>query len=271
MVFPYWDPSIDKSQNHIGANLFAKTINLFRIIKNMGELVHMIGIQGIDKVIFTKIPNACSIVVEGDTGALKTTFVAETIKSSLIKEKDKMCLFFSLKDNIEHFRKRFEQTGTSVEQEQLVIFDYDSLLDRKSPTLSGDNIFKSITEIIKEFKEKYEDRLAFVVIDPINVLYANFSQENLRRNLYHFFSSLTDLKTQNWVISEKVFGGLEEEAALPCHFLSDGIVELGILETSNDVIRYIEIKKMRGVNHSLKRFQISYKKNIIKILGCAYE
>jgi KaiC/GvpD/RAD55 family RecA-like ATPase len=124
---------------------------------------------------------------------------------------------------------------------------------------------------VESCKKQHGDDLKFVVLDPINSLYNHFSPGNLRRHLYHFFSRLADLKTQNWIICEQVFGGLETEASLPCHFLSDGIIELGIHETSNDVIRYVEIKKMRGVNHSLKRFQISYKNNLLKILGCAYE
>jgi KaiC/GvpD/RAD55 family RecA-like ATPase len=230
----------------------------------------MVGIQGIDKVLFTEIPESCSITIDGDTGVLKTTFVVENVKGYLDKNPDKICVYINLKDDARLFVERFNLQKYE-ENGSFLLYDYEKLLNKLGPANTGEKIFRGITGLVENCRKQYGDRLRFLVIDPINSLYNHFSQENLRRVLYHFFSSLTDVKTQNWIINERVDGGLEVEASLPCHFLSDGIIELGIHETSNDVIRYVEIKKMRGTNHSLKRFQISYKNGVLKILGCAYE
>jgi KaiC/GvpD/RAD55 family RecA-like ATPase len=68
----------------------------------------MVGIQGMDKILFTDIPDACTVTVDGDTGVLKTTFIVESIKAYLDKEPDKLCIYINLKDDIQRFRQRFE-------------------------------------------------------------------------------------------------------------------------------------------------------------------
>jgi KaiC/GvpD/RAD55 family RecA-like ATPase len=230
----------------------------------------MIGIQGIDKILFTGIPDACTITIDGDTGVLKTTFTVENIKAYLEQKPDDICIYINIKDDMQRFRQHFD-LDKYEQKNNMHIYDYEKLLNTIESGNTGEKIFKGIAGLVENCKKQYGDRLKFIVLDPINSLYNHLSPGNLRRNLYHFFSKLADLHTQNWIICEQVPGGLETEALLPCHFLSDGIIELGIHETSNDVIRYMEIKKMRGVSHSLKRFQISYKNGVLKVLGCAYE
>jgi KaiC/GvpD/RAD55 family RecA-like ATPase len=103
------------------------------------------------------------------------------------------------------------------------------------------------------------------------VLETFINPKHIRRFLFHFFSELNDLHTTNWIVMESYDLTGESTAILPYHFLSDGIISLGMSETLDDVVRYLEVIKMRGVCHSLKKFQVSFRKGEFKILGAIYE
>lgn len=232
----------------------------------------MNNIQGIEKVIFSELPDLNTILVEGDTGTLKTTFVLECIKSCLLKNEEKVCLFISLKEEKNYFLRK-SVIKDLIEQRRFHVLDYENLMDKLSSYGIRRNIFDGISSIASDFKREYNNRFSIFAMDPINALehIINKDNNNLRRILFHFFSRLRDLETRNWIIMESVQDALDSCATLPYHFLADGIVSLGMLETADDVIRYMEIIKMRGAEHSLKKFQIECKKNELKILGTIYE
>jgi len=229
----------------------------------------MKNIQGIDKVIFSEFPDSCTILVEGDTGVLKTTFVMECIKTYLNANNDCISLYVSLKEDGGFFRKN-TALKQLIDQDRLHIIDYEGLMECLSSSIVKRNIFEGISSIVSSYKKKYGERLSTIAIDPVNMLENNINKDDVRRVLFHFFSRLNELKTKNWIVMES-YGRMNNlGATLPYHFLADGIISLGMMETLDNVIRYLEIIKMRGVSHSLKKFQISYKRDGIKILGAIH-
>ena len=227
-------------------------------------------IQGIDKVIFSSLPDMGTILVQGDTGVLKSTFVAESIKTNLKSNPENVCLFVSLKDNKSFFLSK-PGLKELIDQERLIVIDYEEILDSMPPTLKKRNIFEGITDVAFKYKEKFGSKFSLFAIDPINLLEDTIKADNLRRVLFHFFSQLNDLGTTNWIVMESYTGTILPRAILPYHFLADGIINLGMIETLDDVIRYMEIRKMRGVNHSLKKYQVSYKNHTMKVLSAIHE
>lgn len=227
-------------------------------------------IQGIDKVIFSKLPERKTVLVEGETGVLKTTFVLECLKHCLKSDENSISLFVSLKEDKDYF---YSHTGLGdfIKRKRLHIIEYDDIMDRIGRITKSKNMFDGLSSILSEYYKKYEDKIKILAIDPVNVMETEIKGDNIRRVLFHFFSYINDLGTDNWIVIEKGDSLSYQTTSLPYHFLADGIIRLGMLETLDDVIRYMEIVKMRGVNHSLKRFQLSYKKDGIKILGAIYE
>ena len=227
-------------------------------------------INGIDRVVFSKQPEIGTILVEGDTGVLKTTFVTECIKTHLQANVEEICLFITLKDDRSFLESRQGITEL-VEQKRLFIYNYDEILESIPATLNKRNIFDAIAAVAFDFKKKHGKNFTLFAIDPINSLEATLKGDNLRRVLFHFFSQLNELETKNWIIMESYYKEALSNPILPYHFLADGIINLGMMETMDDVIRYLEIIKMRGVNHSLNKFQMSYKRDGLKILGAIHE
>jgi len=229
----------------------------------------MIGINGIENMLFSKIPERSTVLVHGDAGVLKTTFVMECVKEMLKKDLDKICLYLSLKDEPDFLKEHFS-LHQLMDQGKILIKNYDFVMDEIPDRYPNLNHLEGISTYLKEMKKKYKDQLAFFVLDPINILFNSISPDSFRKNLYRFFSNIAQLGTQNWLVRETIEEA-ENVPLHPCHFLADGLIHLGMMETSSDVIRYIEIQKMRGVHHSLKCFQISYKKKVLRILGATYK
>ncbi|MCE1247267.1 MAG: hypothetical protein LWY06_11535 [Firmicutes bacterium] len=230
----------------------------------------MKNISGIEKVVFSDMPPYTTIVIEGDTGTLKTTFALECIKANLEAEPDKVCLYFSLKEDKSYFENH-HSIKPLIDQKRLLVIDYAGLVELLQPQVLRKNIFEGISNVASGYKKKLGEKLSMIGIDPINVLETFINQKHIRRFLFHFFSELNDLKTTNWIVMESYDLTGESTAILPYHFLADGIICLGMSETLDDVVRYLEIIKMRGVCHSLKKFQISYKKSGFNILSAIYE
>lgn len=229
----------------------------------------MKNINGFDKVVFSELPQDAAFLIEGDTGVLKTTFVLECIKSNSNQE-DAVCLYLSLKEDKNLLTQR-HSIAPLIESERMKVIDYETLMESIPQPIIKRNIFEGIASLASDFQAKHKGQPFIFVIDPINVVETLINPKDMRRILFHFFSRLTGPGIKNWIIMESYHHIDDTGASLPYHFLADGIISLGMLETADDVIRYLQIIKMRGVHHSLKRFQISYKNEELKILGAVYE
>ena len=228
----------------------------------------MLGINGIDKVIYSPLPRSSSVLLTGDAGVLKTTFAMEAVKGELDRDPKSCCIYFSFKDSVEFLRKRFK-IEPYEEKGQFRVFDYDDFLEHSS---NGGNVSRAMGGLLKVANKTCSGggtSLSMVVLDPINTMLYHVDPGNIRNYVYHLFSQLEQLQTRNMVVCETECPN-RDNFTRPCRFLADGIIELGMQETQDNVVRYVEVLKMRGVNHSLKRYQLSYKKGDLKILGPTY-
>lgn len=230
----------------------------------------MIGLKGLDQIIFSPVPDASTVLLLGDAGVLKTTFAMESLRCQFQHDPESTGIYFSFKDDVDFLTKRFNLSDLQ-EQGRLKIYDYNSLLEESPGIDSPDNSLDGMVELINRFRSQHGGRLSMLVLDPINIMLYHVRQDNLRNHVYQVFSRLGDLQTRSIVVCENEDGPASRLITVPCRFLADGIIELGMQETQDDVVRYIEVVKLRGVNHNLKRFQVSYRKNQFQILGPTYQ
>lgn len=87
-----------------------------------------------------------------------------------------------------------------------------------------------------------------------------------RKDSYHFFTLLRNSGLTSFVTLETDGLGFTPES-----FLADGVIEMGSTETHEDVIRYIQVKKMRAVKHSMKKYQIIVESDGLSVLEPVYE
>lgn len=199
------------------------------------------------------------ILVSGSEGALKSGFVFHII-SNYLEESKERGLYATLEENEESLFKNMKSFGIK-KSEDLHVFDYKDL--RTEWDKEELDIIKVTENLINFYKEK--NNLTVFALDSLNALYSVSSHIN-RKKLYHFFSVLRDKNLTSFLILEKC----SLNSNKPEYFLADGIIELGIIEDKENVKRYIQIRKMRGADHSMEKHHVVVGKEGISILGSVY-
>jgi KaiC/GvpD/RAD55 family RecA-like ATPase len=229
----------------------------------------IIGLDGLFKD--GDIPKGSVILVTGIEGALKSSFIFSMI-SNYIAGTSEHGLYASLEETKESHLRNMESLGVK-KLDRLHIFDYkDMRFESKNEEL---DIVRVTEDMIDFYREKYNDLTVFA-LDSLNAFYSLSTGVNSRKNMYHFFTMLKDKGLTSFLIMETcspekyVIAHYADYVEHPEYFLADGIIELGVIESKENVKRYIQIRKMRTVNHCMEKHQIMAGKEGISILGSVY-
>ena len=225
-------------------------------------------INGLDKLLFVEIPEGSVILVTGAEGTLKSGLVFSMI-SNHVAANNEHCLYVTLEQSKESHLRNMLSLGIKKDP-SLHIFDYQ---DMRREWWDGELDLIAVTEdVIRSYKERY-DSLTLFALDSLNALYSITEPDNIRSKVYHFFSYLREEGLTSFIIMEsnqsRMAGQLSQFHQTE-HFLSDGIIELGMIEGKGGVKRYIQILKMRAAKHAMEKHQITVDENGISILGPIY-
>jgi KaiC/GvpD/RAD55 family RecA-like ATPase len=222
-------------------------------------------VDGLSSVILHDVPEASICLVTGAPGTLKTSFVY-TLMANYLKKTKETGLYLSLEQSAEQIVKNMENMGVK-KPETLEIMDFASIRKKYRGLEEKINVVSVIEESIDFIKNKNEDFTVFA-LDSLNALNA-FSVEEGRRAMYHFFNGLRERGLTSFIVYE-VSSVLSAPEYSSEYFLADAIFELGILEKREDVARYIQVRKLRGSAHSMKKHRIVVDKGTIQIMGPVY-
>lgn len=217
------------------------------------------------------IPEGSVILVTGVEGGLKSGLVFNMISNYLARN-EKYALYATLEETEESHLRNMASLGIT-KPDRLHIFDYR---DVRQEWGDEEPDFLKITEdMINFYTKKYADFNIFA-FDSLNALYSISANINPRKHMYRFFTMLRAKKLTSFLILEthspdrrwiiNADGGIER----PEYFLADGIIELGMVEDKESVKRYIQIRKMRSVNHSMEKHQVLVGKNGLNVVGSIY-
>lgn len=224
------------------------------------------AIKGFDKIFRTEIPKGFVILVTGTPGTLKSGFV-QNVLSNYLSEKDEFGLYVTLEETEESLLRNMASLGIK-KSEKLRIFDYEEVREEFREEEVAVNIAKVTEGIIKFFKEKEGGKFTCLAVDSLSALEALTSAKYPRKEIYHFFntlrkSGLTSFVTLETNSASEIYG--------PEYFLADGVIDLGRVETKGDVIRYIQVVKMRATEHSMAKHQLVVEKGGLAVRGPTYE
>jgi circadian clock protein KaiC len=217
------------------------------------------GIQGLDDILGGGIPRGNMILVSGTVGTGKTTLCLEFLVRGA--ENGERCLFLSVTEasnkliqnlaTFEFFRPELVASGQLVFVDVPVI--YDKLgLDREELTAEDtDLLVLTIEGLVKELGAKR------VVLDSLtSVCYRLRREERIRDFMLKLSQALSDLDCTTLLVSEvgQAPGRLSlygvEEAIV------DGVILLGNTRRQGDIIRVLQIVKMRGTAHSRAQYVV---------------
>ena len=225
-------------------------------------------IKGLDKILEGEIPKGSIILVTGAEGTLKSSLVFGMI-SKYLEKNSEYGLYATLEQSKESHLKNMESLGLTTNN-HLHLFDYG---DMRAEWKDNEPDMIKITEEIIDFYRCKQGKLTVFALDSLNALYSLSNEANFRRSLYYFFSNLRDKGLTSFLIMESPPSGtsvLAYDTGRSEHFLADGVIELGLIEAGEDVKRYIQVRKLRGVNHKLERNQLVVGDQGISVLGSIY-
>jgi KaiC/GvpD/RAD55 family RecA-like ATPase len=225
-------------------------------------------INGLDKILFNEIPNDSVILVSGAEGTLKSGMVFNMMANH-VKASKEHALYITLEQSAISHLANMKSLGINKEN-NLHIFDYKDM--RLEWIDSELDLIRMTEEVLDSYKDKYDD-LTLFALDSLNALYTISGQEPMRNRIYNFFTHVREEIMTSFLIMESAqsrMSGQFSHVHQIEHFLADGIIQLGVIEGSSGVKRYIQILKMRAAKHAMEKHQISVEEKGINILGPIY-
>ena len=256
------------------------------------------AIPGMEKVFLTEPPHGSVILIIGSAGTLKSAFTYNLIANNIAKRPEDQigCMFVSLEETRESLMRNIKTMGipstNNIQIADVASFlneldpfsnnaqqnDYAKLILEKAsrpfeiyPPVdsNGKAVSKKSTALVEQEGTKSTDRSlskpSIFVLDSLNALNAmvNSNSVSLRKEVANFMFKLREKSITSFIIMEVGDPNFHR----PEHFLVDGIIELGMLETEpRRFKRYIKVQKMRATKHSIEPFLIEVTNDGIKVV-----
>ena len=255
-------------------------------------------IEGFDQFLKSGIPEGSVCLVIGGPGTLKTTF-AFTLLHNNVRLNGNKALYISLEQSKNSLLTNMAKVGMrDFNNEALEIGDYGTLRLMMQKTLTrakkgrtdsrGKNRNLNARESsnlitndlnfninwLSDIQKLIHDRVEFgnvniIAIDSLNGLYSLVDFHNLRKELFHFFGFLREINVTTFLIVETYPNSPMVNDFSVEQFLSDGIIELGVIE-DQDATRYIQVKKLRGSKHDMNKYAFKVEDGI-RVWGKLFE
>ena len=230
------------------------------------------GIKGLDEVLNGGFPRSRTILVVGSPGSGKTTFVMQflvggakagenglyvSLDEKPERVKADLSAFGWNLDGLEHDGKltfidatELKRPGHRVSQGSI---DTENPVSLTIPELTLGSMARTIRRVAAE------EGTQRIVVDPITSLMLRYPEEAKRRRaLLLFFDALESTGCSCIVTSELRTSMLARRFQLE-EFLSQGVVLLHTMVHDGNVIRGLQVEKMRGISHDpqLRPYQIT--------------
>src|SRR5437867_3246811 len=215
------------------------------------------GIDGLDNILNGGIPRGNTVLITGSVGTGKTSMCLEfLVHGALYGESS---LYISVTESTDKLLKNiipydfFEEK--LVKDGRLHFLDIPVIYDRlglDKPEFGYEEIHILVDAIVEVVKEL---RIKRLVVDSItSVSYRLKSEEIIREFVLRLGSVLSGLGCTTLLVAEIAPSyerystyGVEEAIA-------DGIVVMGNLERRGDLLRTLQVVKMRGTMHSRAKY-----------------
>jgi circadian clock protein KaiC len=215
------------------------------------------GIEGLDDILHGGIPKGNMVLIAGSVGTGKTTLCLEFLVRGA--ERGEQSLFISVTEasarlienlsSFDFFRKDLISSGTLVFVDLPVIYERLGLDHEELTGEEIDLLTRSILDLVSELGVKR------VVIDSLtSVVYRIGQDERLRAFILKLGQGLNHLGCTTLVVSEVPTAsgrfslhGVEEA-------LVDGVIVLGNATRQGDILRVLQVVKMRGTSHSRAQY-----------------
>jgi len=226
----------------------------------------------LDELLGGGFPKGKSILLVGSPGSGKTTFAIQYLYNGA-SERGERGLCITLDEKPEHVKANLASFGWNLnrlEKEGKLLFIDASPFRRPRRVSTGLEIgeagivagvpeltLKGLVKTIRKVVE--EEDVQRIVVDPITSFVMRYEGLSKRRRAVLFlFDALAETGCTSLVTTELRTSILDRTFQLE-EFLSQGVILLHTLVHEGNVIRAIQIEKMRGIphDHQLRPYQIA--------------
>jgi KaiC/GvpD/RAD55 family RecA-like ATPase len=214
------------------------------------------GIDGVDELLAGKgIPRGHTVLISGGPGSGKTTFGIQFLYEGA-RKLNEPGLYVTLDEDPRDIKKNMSAFGwnlDALEKEIKLVFV------NVSPVRAGSSEKAGLMQLgMKEFKLVklleaihqgiQEIQAKRVVIDPVTMFMLQYPDEIERIHaMKDLIVELRKTDCTHLLISELRGTGVEREYQFE-EYLSQGVILLRTIQKSNQLVRMIQIEKMRGVD-----------------------
>jgi len=212
----------------------------------------------LDRMLNGGVPRDRAILIAGAPGTGKTTLGMQFLQAGL--EAGERCLFISTEQTRDELEESFAGYSFDFEHEELAITSLHASPDQETNsrqrlrlrTLEGGSIvdeqfvsftFSNLTEYLQ--RGASADRIVFDSVSALEIL---TDEEGLfRRYLLELFQVLTgEMEATTILTAEADRDGYAEDIL---EFSTHGVLRLTREDVNDDPHRFLQVAKMRGVNH----------------------
>ncbi|HXQ95086.1 MAG TPA: ATPase domain-containing protein [Thermoplasmata archaeon] len=215
------------------------------------------GIEGLDNILGGGIPRGNMVLVAGSVGTGKTTLCLEFLVRGA--EKGERTLFFSVTEaseklienlsTFEFFRQDLVQAGGLVFIDVPVIYDRLGLNHEELTLEEIDLLLKTFLDLAREAGAQR------VVLDSLtSVCYRIRRDERIRDFMLKLSQGLAELGCTTLLVSEIGQSAGRFSAHGVEEAIVDGVILLGNARRQGDILRILQVVKMRGTSHSRAQY-----------------
>jgi KaiC/GvpD/RAD55 family RecA-like ATPase len=215
------------------------------------------GVKGLDEMLGGGVPFERSILVCGGPGSGKTILGIQFLYKGIV-EHNENGLYVSLDESPEHLKQDMAAFGWNLEKleskQKLAIVDASPIRTIPGEVKIGElQIGKrdfSMVSLIEIMKSRVEETKAKrIVVDPVTTLIVQYPDSSERRNaVVDLLEAITSLGTTNIMTTENRATTLSRKVTAE-EFLAHGVIILHVIHEGRELVRALQIEKMRGIRH----------------------
>ena len=218
------------------------------------------GIQELDQILRGGIPMGNVVLLAGGSGMGKTTLALEFLAHGA--EKGERGLFMSVTEPttvLERNSQGYHFMQPKYLKEGLVRFvDLRAIIQKLGHEVDHVYTFQEAEELVQAIEAIVKEyRITRLVIDSVTAICQRLEEPGrIRDFVFGLGLSLSQLGCTTLITSETPPRELRYSMFGVEEFISDGIIFLSEMERHNDLVRTLQVIKMRGTEHSRAKFMM---------------
>jgi len=215
------------------------------------------GIDSLDNILYGGIPRSNTILLTGSCGTGKTSLALEFLLHGAIEGENSM--FVSVTEASEKllanvipydfFDKKLMSSNKLVLIDLPVLYERLGLMKAELSMEEVGLLVSGIMDLVKELKIKR------LVVDSITSIgYKLKTQEKIRDFILRLAKGLSTAGCTSILVSEVSTGSQGYSTFMVEEALADGIILMGNMERRGDLLRTLQVIKMRGTTHSRAKY-----------------